>query len=141
MENSKKIEKLCLIEVRKAGAKAQSKALESVVPQASKTGKTRKKASARMKLSHWKKMKKKQAKKAAAAKQAQAKEKESAEQAEWCGAVGRVVGETAEPALQGQVVTVQKVKGSKLLCLLPGQNSQWISKADLEYPVVTQAAR
>ena len=126
---------------QKAGAKAQSKALEAVVPQASKTGKTRKKASARMKLSHWKKMKKKQAKKAAAAKQAQAEEKDKSEQAVWCGAVGRVVGETAEPALQGQVVTVQKVKGSKLLCLLPGQNSQWISKADLECPVVTQAAR
>ena len=81
-------------------------------------------AQCQLKYSHLQKRKKKQSKKTAAIKTAEAAEKAEEEESEWNGAIGRVVGETAKAAWQGLVVTVEKAKGSQLLCQIPSKGSQ-----------------
>lgn len=126
---------------QKAGSKAQRQALEQVRPVSSKTAGKKLKPSAKLKYSHLQKRKKKQSKKTAAIKTAEAAEKAEEEESEWNGAIGRVVGETAKAAWQGLVVTVEKAKGSQLLCQIPSKGSQWICKADLECPLLPKTAR
>lgn len=120
----------------KAGKKSQANALQSVAPVSSKS---KKKANLKTKLSVLKKQKKKEQKKKAALEAAEAEQ--YAENSEWNGRVARVVGETAPDSAGGAVVLVEKGRQSDVLCVLPSTEKRWISKIDLEYPVLKKSAR